>query len=140
MSGIVCYCLRTHDGSRTYVGATKNLTRRVRQHNGELVGGAKYTSRIKNGWCVFLVVHNFKTWRDALSFEWRWKHVKRYRRKESPCAHRIRNLKLTLARKQWCTYELDIEYIGPPEPLLFPNTNHGVLMCQREPDEEREME
>jgi len=36
------YLLRCSDGS-LYAGVTVDLTRRVRQHNGELVGGARYT-------------------------------------------------------------------------------------------------
>lgn len=36
------YLLRCADHS-LYCGITTNLTKRLRQHNGELVGGAKYT-------------------------------------------------------------------------------------------------
>ena len=36
------YLLRCADGS-LYTGITTNLTRRLRQHNGELAGGARYT-------------------------------------------------------------------------------------------------
>ena len=36
------YLLRCADNT-LYCGITNNLTKRLRQHNGELVGGAKYT-------------------------------------------------------------------------------------------------
>ena len=36
------YLLRCSDGS-FYTGVTKDLERRVRQHNGEIMGGANYT-------------------------------------------------------------------------------------------------
>lgn len=36
------YCLQCQDGS-LYTGICKSVVRRVRQHNGELAGGAKYT-------------------------------------------------------------------------------------------------
>ena len=36
------YLLRCSDGT-LYCGIATNLTKRLRQHNGELVGGAKYT-------------------------------------------------------------------------------------------------
>ena len=43
------YLLKSTKGT-TYVGATVNLERRLRQHNKELVGGAKATtSKVKKG-------------------------------------------------------------------------------------------
>ncbi len=37
------YMLLCSDGSY-YVGKTNNVTKRLRQHNGEIKGGAKYTA------------------------------------------------------------------------------------------------
>lgn len=51
-----CVYLLCHSVNRcTYVGITNNLTRRIRQHNGELVGGAKYTKMKKEDgtWRVY---------------------------------------------------------------------------------------
>ena len=43
------YLLKSTKGT-TYVGATVNLERRLRQHNKELVGGAKATTaKVKKG-------------------------------------------------------------------------------------------
>lgn len=42
MSGWCVYMVRCADGS-LYTGITSSLERRLRQHNGELAGGAKYT-------------------------------------------------------------------------------------------------
>ncbi len=36
------YVLRCRDGS-LYTGVTMDLTRRLREHNGEMKGGARYT-------------------------------------------------------------------------------------------------
>ena len=36
------YILRCSDGTY-YTGKTNNLEKRIRQHNGEITGGAKYT-------------------------------------------------------------------------------------------------
>ena len=63
---------------KTYVVATYNVERRVRQHNGVLKGGAKYTGKWVNRgdtWTCMGYVSGFPTWRDALQFEWKWKKL-----------------------------------------------------------------
>jgi predicted GIY-YIG superfamily endonuclease len=70
------YC----DSQATYVGATVDLEKRLRQHNGEIKGGAKATS-IKVGkgetWKRACYVEGFPDWQSALQFEWRWKQLSR---------------------------------------------------------------
>lgn len=39
----IIYLLYNTKSTCIYVGITNNPNRRIRQHNGELVGGAKYT-------------------------------------------------------------------------------------------------
>ena len=60
---------------KSYVGVTNSLPRRLRQHNGELPGGARYT-HARRPWRFFaiFVVGNRH---DALSIEWKIKHCKR---------------------------------------------------------------
>ena len=60
---------------RTYIGATVDLQRRLRQHNGELVGGAKATRGKK--WERIAYVSGFPDWKSTLQFEWRWKQLSR---------------------------------------------------------------
>ncbi|MBD3620158.1 MAG: GIY-YIG nuclease family protein [Chromatiales bacterium] len=43
MSGWCVYILRCADGS-LYTGVTVDVDRRLREHNGELPGGARYTA------------------------------------------------------------------------------------------------
>ena len=73
------YLLVSTDNA-TYVGATVDLDRRLRQHNKELVGGAHATStKVKNGntWTRACHVSGFPDWKSALQFEWRWKQLTR---------------------------------------------------------------
>jgi len=69
-----CYCLVSETG-RTYVGFSVNLDRRLRQHNGELVGGAKATKGLS--WKRMCSVAGFPTQQAALQFEWKWKFLTR---------------------------------------------------------------
>jgi len=64
-------------GRKSYVGFSVNVTRRLRQHRGELVGGAKYTSRWPRRENLQLVAYitGFPTKHSALSYEWHAKRV-----------------------------------------------------------------
>jgi predicted GIY-YIG superfamily endonuclease len=75
-----CYLLTTPDKKYSYIGITINLNRRLRQHNGELVGGAKATRKSKE-WYRVCYVKGFPSHVDALQFEWKWKRLSRYKRK-----------------------------------------------------------
>ena len=73
------YLLESTDKT-TYVGATVDLNKRLRQHNKELSGGAVATSKkvIKGEiWRRHCYVSGFPTWQAALQFEWRWKQISR---------------------------------------------------------------
>jgi predicted GIY-YIG superfamily endonuclease len=61
------YVIASTEGNRTYVGVTKNLVRRLRQHSGELCGGAKSTAGRK--WVLAALVEGFNSDGHALSFE-----------------------------------------------------------------------
>jgi predicted GIY-YIG superfamily endonuclease len=58
--------------ARSYIGATVSPTNRLRKHNGELCGGAEYTRGAT--WEYRCVISGFRSWREALQFEWAWKH------------------------------------------------------------------
>ena len=73
------YFLESTSGA-TYIGATVDINRRLRQHNKEIKGGAHATGvRVARGetWRRVCYVRNFPDWTAALQFEWRWKHLSR---------------------------------------------------------------
>jgi predicted GIY-YIG superfamily endonuclease len=88
-----CYLLESPATERTYVGATVDIHRRLRQHNREITGGARATAG--QVWVRACHVTGFVTQREALQFEWRWKF---YGRKyethiKAPLERRLRALK-----------------------------------------------
>jgi|TARA_B110000046_G_C12963202_1_gene385470 predicted GIY-YIG superfamily endonuclease len=73
------YFIESTNGS-TYIGATVNLDKRIRQHNKEIKGGARATSiKVEQGevWKYICYVENFPNYNEALKFEWRWKQISR---------------------------------------------------------------
>ncbi len=71
-----CYVLSSTTSNKTYVGKTNNPNKRIRQHNGEIVGGAKAT-RVGKPWNIYLLISGFKTEVEALRFEYMMKHFKK---------------------------------------------------------------
>lgn len=75
-SGVIedwcAYLLLSSDSHKTYVGVTYDIRRRLRQHNGEIAGGAK-AARTGRPWSLVCTVRGFGTRSEACQFEWRWK-------------------------------------------------------------------
>jgi predicted GIY-YIG superfamily endonuclease len=90
------YLLGNTLNNKTYNGYTVDLKRRLRQHNGELKGGARYTSQHPGAWFMVLSISSLDfTKNTALSFEWsvRYPTNKRPRPHEySGVVGRIRSL------------------------------------------------
>ena len=90
------YLLVSTNGN-TYVGATVDLNRRLRQHNKEIKGGAHATGiKVAQGeeWTRAAHVSGFPDWQAALQFEWRWKQLSRkYSIKINPLERRFIALK-----------------------------------------------
>lgn len=59
MDYVVYLLINTHN-NRTYVGMSNNVQLRLRKHNGELVGGAKYTHNFKGDgeWIIYGMIKN----------------------------------------------------------------------------------
>ena len=67
------YLLGLQDCNFTYLGSTNNFSHRLRQHNGEICGGARTTANRskhhKYKWKPVCIVRGFRTRGDAYSFE-----------------------------------------------------------------------
>jgi len=97
------YFIKSTNGS-TYIGATVNLDKRIRQHNKEIKGGATATSvKVIQGeiWSYHCYVENFPSYNEALKFEWRWKQISRQLQKKNPALNpiekRLEALKILLS-------------------------------------------
>ena len=116
------YLLVSSDNS-TYVGATVDLTRRLRQHNKEIKGGAHATGiKVSKGesWTRACHVAGFPNWQAALQFEWRWKQLTRkLPTKMIPLERRMKALKELLALERPTSKAMEYtEWTAPPEVNL----------------------
>lgn len=96
-----CYMLYTDEG-QTYIGATVDPDRRLRQHNKEITGGARATGiRVAQGltWKRACYIQGIPEWRSALQIEWRWKQLGRtqFKHIRNPIERRLYSLKKLLA-------------------------------------------
>ena len=114
MTLLICYCIQSECKKKTYVGATNDFSRRIRQHNGEISGGAKSTAGFN--WQPIIHVQGFKDRHQLLRFEWLWKHC--FKSKSKGVYRRIEMLEYLL--KQDPAYH----WLQLPTPLLKLNSNY----------------
>ena len=116
-----CYLLECSDKS-TYIGATVDVNRRLRQHNSELVGGARRTTAKSAGgvkrWQRILYVSGFYSSIEALQFEWRWKFLSNKSSKRGALERRLDVLPDTLCFKDYGFLTVHVEECCPSDIIL----------------------
>lgn len=103
-----CVYLLNHSfQNKTYVGCTNNLARRIRQHNGEISGGAKYTTSNKQDgiWMIYGTIGGLEK-SQALSLEKSIQLTSR-RLKGSPIERRLKAIDIVIQKKN-----LDVKFIN----------------------------
>lgn len=111
---------------KTYVGATTNVERRLRQHNKKRSGGAKYTGKwVDRGdtWECVCYASGFPTWIDALQFEWKWKRLSRDVPSKCALQKRMEALTILLAS------EKSTSSSTPFEEWTYPLEVHEYKNC-----------
>jgi structure-specific endonuclease subunit SLX1 len=117
------YLLLSSDNC-TYVGATVDLDKRLRQHNKEIKGGAIATSnKVLKGetWIRVAHVEGFPDWQAALQFEWRWKQLSRKIQSavKGPLERRVKALKFLLdLERPTSKAKAYSEWQMPPEVVI----------------------
>ncbi|KAK9154822.1 hypothetical protein Sjap_002302 [Stephania japonica] len=92
--------LSTNKPIKTYVGVTNDFSRRLKQHNGELKGGAK-ASRAGRPWICACIIYGFKDQSEACALESKWKSCSRKlprKRKIGAITEQEDNISLELLR------------------------------------------
>lgn len=69
-SNHTCYILQSRRAKKIYIGYTVDFPHRLRQHNGEIKGGAKKTKKWRP-WTAVCVIKGFYECSSALRFEYR---------------------------------------------------------------------
>lgn len=120
-----CYLLnsrRTPTSKATYIGFSTQPIHRLRQHNGELVAGARKTSKYRP-WIHIAIVAGFPNKITALQFEWQWQHPARTRipgsvpvSKRSGYKRCLDDLVGLLSKGLW--KQLNLNVLFPTEELM----------------------
>jgi structure-specific endonuclease subunit SLX1 len=123
------YLLLSTDNS-TYVGATIDVNRRLRQHNKEIKGGAHATgSKVAQGhsWDRICYVSGFPDWPAALQFEWRWKQISRkFPLKMDPLERRFLALKQLLSLEKSTTKAIPFSDWPSPPVINWEDQNNST--------------
>jgi predicted GIY-YIG superfamily endonuclease len=118
-----CYLLYT-DLEQTYVGATVDVDRRLRQHNKEISGGARATAiRVGQGqnWKRACYIQGIPEWRSALQIEWRWKQLGRtqFKHIRNPIHRRLYSLKKLLQLEKPTQFSVPYEAYPTGPPTIY---------------------
>lgn len=112
------------DGA-TYVGVSPYPQRRLRQHNGEIKGGARYTTSKGPGWKHVCIVSGCDKI-QALQLEWAIKHCSP--RHAGGLQNRLYKLYQVLTRERWTSKSpvassipLHITWKNISPSFVFPN-------------------
>jgi len=107
----------------TYAGVSPDPVQRLRKHNGEICGGAKYTASKGPGWKHVCIVSGFQNKIQALQFEWAVKHHPP--RNVGGIASRLKKLREVMAKEKWtsksppsCDVPLEVKYMDDWETLI----------------------
>lgn len=92
-----CYIIVNKNCS--YVGVTPDTERRIKKHNGEISGGAKYTRSRGPGWKYVCIISGFPSKIDTMRFEWAIKHCPPKNLKGID--NRIKKLIMVLNKERW---------------------------------------
>lgn len=87
MAGWFAYVLVSTRSRRTYVGVALDVERRLRQHNGEIAGGARST-RAGRPWRIGVVRGPYPTRGEAQAVEHALRRRRGARRLEDPAPDR----------------------------------------------------
>jgi putative endonuclease len=90
MNNFCVYLLKNTTNKYTYLGITNNSQKRIRQHNGIIKGGAKYTHAFKgNGeWIYHLKIEGL-TKSQSLSIERTCKNLRKKAKGKTPLDKRL---------------------------------------------------
>lgn len=120
------------DAGQTYIGATVDVERRLRQHNKEIKGGAVATGiRVAQGatWNLACYIP-VPEWRTALQIEWRWKQLGRTKCKNihNPIQRRLQSLRMLLSLEKPTENAIPYEAYpeGPPQIVWISNEIHTM--------------
>lgn len=122
--GSVYYCYLISNGTRTYNGYTVDLTRRLRQHNGEIKGGAKSTAN-KGVWKYIMII-TCNEWTASLAMKYEYLMKYPTRKKPRPRCYqgiigRIQSIKeISLFNEELLYLDIHSDYLDIINSLNLP--------------------
>jgi len=126
--------LLVHPKGSTYIGATVDLDHRLRQHNGEIKGGARATHAAGSGWVRVAHVEGFADWKSTLQFEWAWKHFTRQlKSREAPLIRRMKGLVAMLSAPRCTSAAVPWASLQEPLRLVFERNDATSFWSQLNP-------